>query len=397
MKISLYYNEKNIKWQVIGADEYKKLKDSLDPNKFMALHTNNLKIGVFNKGNWTSYTCSYTNDIMYVVVNTGKELLGYSCKINVAHIDQNVLHKATPALKTVKDEFKIIHNESFKTCFGTVEQNILRCIPKQFYWSKNGRYMGIANSCDFSSHYPAAACSILPDSHTAIEYKGTVAPTKEYSFAFYIKSGHIAIYNELDTHLWLANRFGKKTLFREKTVRKNFDDRFKEDILPSEDITILMKSAKYTLAEVYNKLYNQRKDDDDAKLFLVASIGQMHRKNYVRDKYAHLAAVIIARANKRMLDLTAKLNMDEIIQIQVDGVIYTGDKKIGINDKYLGAPVQEAYQQQCRWDRIGVYMLRLNNGKLKIKYQGYDSMADGRNIEDSINFNDMDLWVLKGE
>lgn len=395
MKISLYYNENNIKWNVIGADEYKKLKDSLDPKKFMALHTNNLKIGVFKKGNWVSYTSSYTNDIMYIVVHEGKYISGYTCKINVAHVDKKSSHKATPALKTVKDEFKTIQNESFKTCFGTVEENILRCIPKQFYWSKKSRYVGPANSVDFSSHYPAAACGILPDSHTAITKKGTVAPTAEYPFAFYIKSGHIAIYNELDTHLWLANRF-KDYLFRKKTVRKHFDDTFK-DIPLNEDITILMKSAKYTLKEVYNKLYNSRKDDEDAKLFLVASIGQMHRKNYVRDKYAHLAAVIIARANKRMIDLVSKLELKEIIQIQVDGVIYTGDKKLGIDNKYLGAPVQEAYNQPCRWDRIGVYMLRLNSGKMKIKYQGYQSMTDGRDIEESTKFEDMDLWVLKGE
>ena len=396
MKISLYYKEENIKWNVIGADEYKVLKNSLDPNKFMPLHTNNLKIGVFKKGNWVSYTSSYSHDIMYIVVHEGKQISGYTCKVNVAHVDKNASHKATPALKTVKDEFKAITNESFKTCFGTVEENILRCIPKQFYWSKKSRYLGSANSVDFSSHYPAAACSILPDSHTAITKKGTVAPTAEYPFAFYIKSGHIAIYNELDTHLWLANRFGKRTLFRLKTVRKHFDDTFK-DIPLNEDITILMKPAKYTLAEVYNKLYNARKDDEDAKLFLVASIGQMHRKNYVRDKYAHLAAVIIARANKRMIDLVSKLDLSEIIQIQVDGVIYTGDKKIGIDTKYLGAPVQEAYHQPCRWDRIGVYMLKLNNGKMKIKYQGYQSMTDGRDIEDSTKFEDMDLWVLKGE
>ena len=370
MKISLYYNEKNIKWQVIGLDEYNELKKRLDHNKFMALHTNNLKIGVFTKGCWTSYTSSYTTDLMYIVVNEGKQLCGYSCKVNVAHVNKSASHKATPALKTVKDEFKIIHNESFKTVFGTVEQNILRCVPKQFYWSKKANYKGLANSVDFSSHYPAAACGILPDSHNAICYKGTVKPTKEYPFAFYIKSGHIAIYGELDTHLWLCNRFGKRTLFRDKTVRKNFDDRFKEDVLPSEDITILMKAAKYTLSEVYYKLYNARKDDEDAKLFLVASIGQMHRKRYVRDKYAHLAAVIIARANMRMLNLTSKISLDDIIQIQVDGIIYTGLKKIGIDDKYLGAPVQEAYQQPCEWNRMGFYKLRLNNGKIKEKHQG---------------------------
>ena len=393
MKIRLTYNEKDIEWSIIGLDEYAKLIKSLNPKKKKKnFHTNNLKIGEFTTGCWFEYNSGYTRDIKYIVVKTKNKILGYKCKICVSHVDQDKLHKSVPALKMVKDKFKELQNGSFKTCFGTVEEKLLRCVPKQLYWSENARYVGPVNSVDFSSHYPASCCGTLPDSHTAIIKEGTVKPTKEYPFAFYINSGHIAIYKELDTHYWLCNRLPMRALFRMKTVRKLFDDRFQPLVKPEEDITVLMKASSYTLDSVWQYFYDTRKDDEDAKLTLVAAIGQMHRKLYNRDKYAHIAAVCIARANQKMLDLTAKLDLEEILQIQVDGVMYTGDKKIGIDTKYLGAPVQEAYHRPCRWERIGVYMIDLGD-KMKVKCQGYDAMTDGRNPEDSTKFSDMDLWI----
>ena len=190
-----------------------------------------------------------------------------------------------------------------------------------------------------------------------------------------------------------------RALFRLKTVRKLFDDRFQPLVKPEEDITILMKASSYNLNDVWQYFYDIKQTYNEeteeykvAKLVLNAAIGQMHRKKYDRDKYAHIAAVCIARANQKMLDLIAKLELEDILQIQVDGVMYTGDKNIGIDDKYLGAPVQEAYHRPCRWDRIGVYMIDLGD-KMKVKCQGYDAMTDGRNPEDSTSFSDMDLWI----
>ena len=374
MNIRLTYRESDIKWTTIGLDDYNKLKSTLDSNKKKDFHTGSLKICEFKPGCWLEYESGYTRDIKYIVVNKKRHLFGYKCKICVSHVNSEEAHRKTPALKMVKDKFK--------------------CVPKQLYWSKNARYVGPVNSVDFSSHYPASCCGTLPDSHTAITVKGTVKPTAEYPFAFYIKSGHIAIYKEMDSHNWLINRLPMNQLFRMKTVRKLFDDRFQPLVKPKDDVTILMKASKYTLDSVWQYFYNTRKDDDDAKLILVAAIGQMHRKLYTRDKYAHIAAVCIARANQKMLELTAKLKLEDILQIQVDGVMYTGNQIIGIpvEEKHLGAPVQEVYQRPCRWEKIGVYMIDLG-GKFKVKCQGYDGMTDGRNPEDSTSFSDMDLWI----
>lgn len=394
------YPEENIIWSVIGSDEYLKIKDKLKPNKRTNLHTGNLLVMKFTNGCWSEFEMSYSKDTRLLIVNDNYNIKAYKCKIHVAHVDTKLSKVGTNALSLVKKRFKERTNTTFKKSFGTVEDNILRCVPKQLYWSRITPYKGIINSVDYSSHYPASLCGKLPDSHTAVEFKGTIKPNAEYPFAFYVNSGHMAIYKELDTHNWLFNnKFNLKDLFRLKTMRKNIDDRFDPYLFPENDVTILMKASKEELNDEYRYFYNIKNnyqsdtvEYEEAKLVLNASIGQMHRKLYTKDKYAHLAAVALARANQKMLDLTAKINKEDIIQIQVDGILYKGNVKLGVDIKDLGLPVQEIYQKNCRWDRIGVYMVDMGD-KFKIKYQGYDIMSDGRNIEDSTSFDDMDLWI----
>lgn len=392
------YREKDIKWQVIGLDEYKSIKAKLNVLKKSKLHTNNLKITEFKPGCWSEFNYRNLKDQKILVVNDNYIIRAYRVKVGVAKIDSEQYHKSINALANIKSKFKELTNKTFKQCFGTVEGNLERCVPKQLYWSKSKPYLGNVSSIDFSSHYPASLCGILPDSHSAIIKKGTVKPTAEYPFAFYIKSGHMAIYKELDTHNWLFNQNLKlEDLFRLKTIKKPdnikvFDDTFKQYIKPDEDETILMKASAYTLKDVYQHFYDLRKVDPNAKLALNASIGQMHRKIYNRDKYAHLAAIAIARANQKILDLLTKINFEDIIQIQVDGILYKGNQQYGIFDKYLGAPIQEVLNRPCRWERLGVYMIDLGD-HMKVKCQGYNATTIGIAPEESTKFEDMDLWV----
>ena len=396
------YPEKDIQWSVIGLDEYKRIKNKLKDKNKRNLHTNNLKITEFTNGCWTEHPNRYFKDQKILIVIENYTIKGYRVKVALASENEEDSHTAILALTHVRQRFTELTETSFLKAFGTVEGKYERCVPKQLYWSRKEPYFGLVNCVDFSSHYPASICGLLPDSHTAITKSGTVKPTKEYPFAFYLKSGHIAIYNELDSHNWLFNKqFKMEDLFRLKTIKKPneekkvFDDLFNQYITLDEDETVLMKASEYNLTQVYQELYNSRKYNDKAKLDLNASIGQMHRKKYTRDRYAHLAAVAIARANQKMLDLISKLNIDDIIQIQVDGVIYRGTTNyIGVSQKSLGAPVQEVYRCPCRWERLGVYMIDLGD-KMKVKCQGYNATTTGIDPSKSTKFEDMDTWINK--
>lgn len=398
MKIKEKFEESDIIWSTLNADAYAELKSQLKKNKKTSLHTNNLNIFNFGPGNWLEYRSKWCKDEKYIVLNKKDILYGYHVKElihdnkKLGELDENRKIRCA-ALVNIRAKFKELENTGFKANFGTVDDKILRCVPKQFYWSKTEPYFGFVSSVDFSSHYPACLCGDLPDSHTAIEKPGTVKPNKEYKFAFYVKSGHLAIYNELDTHDWEINlQFDLTDLFRFRSYR-TYDDTYKI-VKPKDDITILMKSAPVKLDSVIKYFYDRKSFDTEAKLTLNAAIGQMHRKKYDRDKFAHLAAVAIARANNKMLNLVRNVKKEDIIQIQVDGIIYKGDKKLGIDDKYLGAPVQEVLNKECRWERIGAYMIKLDDNKYKVKCQGYNSMKDGRSPEESTCFEDMDLWEI---
>lgn len=394
------YPESEIKWEIIGLEQYKSIKDKLNKDKETKFHTNNLKITEFKPGCWSEFAYKNLKDQKVLVVNENYTIKAYKIKVGITNVNSEEYHKSVKALSNIKAKFKELTNKSFKTCFGTVDGTLERCVPKQLYWSKdlNESFYGNISSVDFSSHYPACLCGLLPDSHTAVIKQGTVKPTAEYPFAFYRKSGHLAIYKELDTHNWLFNKNLKlEDLFRLKTIKKPdnikvFDDTFKQYIKLDEDETILMKASEYNLKDTYTYFYNLRKTDADAKLALNASIGQMHRKVYCRDKYAHLAAVAIARANQKMLNLMSNINFDDIIQIQVDGILYKGNKQIGIYNKYLGAPVQEILDRPCRWDRLGVYMIDLGD-HMKVKCQGYNATKTGKLPEESTKFEDMDSWI----
>ena len=393
IEIKIKYTKQDFNWTVIGYEEAEKIKAKLNAKKKKKLYINNLTVFNFQPGDWFEYESKSIKDRNILVINDKWKIQAYQIRKYVAKVDQEALHFSVKALCKVKEYFKENTNVSFKVAFGTADDEILRCVPKQLYWSKEGQYIGKINSVDFSSQYPSGLCDILPDSHTAIKVNGTVKPTEEYPFAFYINSGHLAIYKELDTHNWLYNlNLNMEHLFRLCTLRKTFDDRFNFYVKEKDDITILMKASKYNLKDTYTHFYNLRKTDENAKLVLNASIGQMHRKNYTHDRYAHLAAIAIARANQKMLNIIKEIGFNNIIQIQVDGILYKGTKKVGVDTKYLGAPVQEIYNKDCRWDRLGVYMIKLDN-EFKIKCQGYNKMSDGRLPIESTSFDDMNLWI----
>lgn len=403
-----YYSEKDIIWKVIGLKEYNEITANLDPNKKTNYHTNNLDIFKFKPGYWAEHNDKHLKDTRYLIVNKRHTIYAYRVKLFVPTLSYKTTDTFkinTCALVKIKEEFKKRQNKSFKACFGTTEGKYQRCIPKQLIWSKIGHYVGSASSIDFSSHYPACGCGSLPDSHTAISYKGTVKPTKEYPFAFYLKSGHIAIYNEVDTHNWLYEpNIPFEQLFRTKTLKKPdnikvFDDLFNKYVSLDEDETVLMKASEYTLDDIWEYFYNikQTYNEDTeeykvAKLVLNAAIGQMHRKVYTRDKYAHLAAIIIARANQKAIDMIHTIDWTDFIQVATDGIMYKGNKQYGVDNKYLGAPHQEYLGCDCRFEGLNAYMVKTNHG-YKIRHQCFDAMDNDKDIEQCNDFSDMDHWI----
>lgn len=402
MKLKTIFTE-SIRAEKITQAELQEVYDSLDHTKKISkLSVNNIKIGEVKNNYW--FSClGHNKDYRIVVIRQKGKLHKYVC--NIVDDDKNEQRTCdTQALKLLKDKFTEFNGIEFKKAFGVYKDpEILRCVPQQLYimpYKHQLPIIDVMSSADFSSNYPANACGLLPDMNKTKRLKGRHYPTKEYPFAFYLKSGHSAQYQVYDTHDWLTSKYAPN-FFRWKTYSANEDEQypFTDD---NEEITLLAKASNFNLDDTWQFFYSQKasfkkdtKEYKAAKLVMNASIGQCHRRRYTRDYYAAIAIVAIARANNNMFNIVRNYGLD-IIQVQVDGIIYKGDKKIGTDKIKLGALEQEFTGRLTKYIGLGRYMAVDNEGnKVKMKHQGCNKCTTGKDIEDSNTFEDMETWYTE--
>ena len=238
--------------------------------------------------------CCRNNKILSLMVyETNKDIKNYITNLK----DSKNIDKKNP-MPIIKSEFLARTGKTFKDAFGTTEQSFKICVPQPLYYKSllYPDYIKIKNVSveDFSSHYPSAAIGLLPNANTAKVIKAYAKPDAEYKFAFYPESGHIAVYNEFDTHNYIKNQ----QIFGAKETK---DRLFKTNYLKHETYTILMKAADEKLIELKNhydikNTYNKDTNEyNTAKLILNQFIGMFemnYESGYKSEPYAHLAAVI---------------------------------------------------------------------------------------------------------
>lgn len=287
----------------------------------------------------------------------------------------------TNALGIVIKDFNKRNNISFNKAFGSTEQCFKRCVIGLFHYDNPLYHTNTINrltnvgKLDFSSHFPSCACGLLPDANTAIKVNGIVEPTVEYPFAFYINSGFVAEYKQYNTRDWYDTVYSDSLFKGEGRIYKVHPE--------IEEVTILMKASKYNIEPEMMYYYEQKltllkgsKERDDAKLVLLKIIGQLEMndsKNYIKYPYAHLAAIIKARAVAKMLKLIDKVGEDNVVQIIVDGLIFRNDNKLHLGDKteYLGSLQEEFFQAYGKFRGHNQYVLQENN-KTDICHASYD-------------------------
>jgi hypothetical protein len=312
------------------------------------------------------------------------------------------------------DKFKELNGISLRKAFGFVDAVFKACIPKQFYYL-NERYVSSerkikrvkASSIDASSQYPSGCLGILPDAHTGVKVDHYVEPTEEYPFAFY-SDGHCAEYGRFNTRTWLFSPFGAN-LFR-------FDQTHKYCLLdlPDDKIeTVLMKPSKYTMDSTWEYFYNRKKncekgtpEYDEAKGVMNKTIGMWHRKdrdekangydynNHGSFRLAHIVAIAIARGNQKILDkIENDIGADYVLHVCVDGIIYKGGYKQGIDETKFGQFAQEFIDCDFVMTDYNNYIATKNGKCVKFKHGSYD-LLDGEVIDELKDFTEEDLFKL---
>lgn len=250
--------------------------------------------------------------------------------------------------------FKELNGVTERQAFGYSEPQLNKCVPKQLYYINSrwaNKKITCAGKADFSSHYPANICGPLPNWSKHVRVDGTADPTPEYPFVFYTRSGHLAEYKRFDTHYW-----------RDDPLAGDLFGKNYSKISPDKDVSILCPESKFRLDSTVEMLYNKKVagesiDGLPAKAVLNSSIGYKHLTgaNNTKNRLYHLAAVCIARANQRMIDLYNE-NARSVLQLVVDCVIYMGAQELGEHRKALGVLHQEITDQSFIMRGVNQYM-----------------------------------------
>ncbi len=331
----------------------------------------------------------YNSDMADIAA--GFHHLTTNIKDNKKNINYNNTYSGRDAFNAVSDDFKKRTGKTIQQAFGTAEEEFKTCIPKQFYFineSLTNRVMTMS-SCDFCSQYPSNLCGLLPDAHSSKIINGTVEPNEEYPFAFYLKSGHCAQYKEFDTHDWTPSLFSYFLFGKKESWNGN------KSIKPKDDITVLMKASKYSFDEEMKYYYAQRHNNPLAKLVMNAFIGFLHKNNYRSNKQAHIAAIVIARANNKMLYLAEKIGFENVVHIAVDGIIYLGNEVYGTSVKALNELNQEVIGAKTMVMGANSYVMEKDGKVVKFKHGAYNARYDGIDIEICNSIKDMKQWHRK--
>ena len=379
-----YYKKKYInhakeakKIKVKHKDFEEVLKDII-ANNYQQIKLTTVRKNIKDK---TFSCCCRSNKILSLMIyETPTEIINYTTQLK----DSKNIEKKNP-MSIIKPDFLARTGKKFKDVFGAVEQSFKICVPQPLYYKapQYPDYTAIKNISieDFSSHYPAAAIGLLPDANTMIKVDNYVKPNEVYQFAFYPETGHIAIYNEFDTHNYIKNQqtFG---------ALETTDRLYKTDYLGRETYTILMKPASERIVELqkYYDIKNSYDKDteeyDKAKLVLNQFIGMFemnYRSGYQSEPYAHLAAVIKWRANIKMFNLINKIGLRNVIQVIVDGIIHSGPA-VGTKEKKLGNLICEETKATLIQRGISQYIVFGQEKTIK-KHQGLDLNLESDDIK----------------
>ena len=273
-------------------------------------------------------------EICGVLTESGDGLL-FRYKVSQSYVED---FGALDAWIEFKDRVNKFLGVSLDKIFGGLPQEYhqyRKCVPSPINWASSALTLekGLISEesvkADICSAYGTEASKTLPDCHasTLKREKGKIEPTAEYPFAFYLKSGHMAIFQEGNTY----------ELNKSKYITSN------HTVLVSdkEEETLLLPPSKYSLREIFEDLYEGRKDNPNNKGIMNMTIGMFHRKKWTKqeDNLWPLAAVIKFRCNKRIVDVCDDLikRGQHPILINTDSIMWEGNDTEGFDtEKKLG-------------------------------------------------------------
>lgn len=261
---------------------------------------------------------------------------------------------------------------TLKQMFGVVGKRywdiMTMCVPSYLNWYNKELSCLPLSDCykvDVSSAFGYELSKVLPNFNTAVELCSPTDPTEEYPFVFRA-DGSIAVYEEFDTAVWDKDLYDINHAHEERSKRLY-------GMLKLPIWGIKCKASNYSLRDVIEYCYDEKESGNKTyKKILNYTVGMMWaKKNPI---YIHLAAIVIARCNKRMEALyhEIKSNGGTPLLIATDSIAWVGssvDCEYD-DDKHLGALVME--HEACDMYIAGskCYQILDYDGVLTTKWSG---------------------------
>ena len=321
---------------------------------------------------------------------------GYDYTIYYTELDSEKLERDSgPGTKGWNRLYELVRKRTGRSLidiFGVIPVEngttyLTKCVKsiKQMVWyndiMKNRKLTHIYKG-DLKSAFPSALCGTLPNATTAVEHEGRILPTKEFPFAFYIKSGHVAEYGRFDTHDFVKNRWYQKSMYSQEENAENRGDPWVsfDDIADDDEITVLMKAADVDITRDVEKMFWVKENGEDKKTrdwykwMLNALIGFMRSEKANKKYYqGHIAAIAYCRTVATMLELTERLveEKNTPIYFAIDCIIWIGkESTLTTTEKQLGNFMEEVKDAEGVICGQGQYYLEKEGQLVVAKHQG---------------------------
>lgn len=387
------------KIEVLDLDNYRIKRDYITANYKVNPRMMRLKVCNLVRFNqcYCFYKCDAYEEVRYIDDFEPKVI-----RFNFYHRDMETMGTGADALNywnlelknKLGDEdatfFKIFSGRNYKDEYTDVK----KCVVTPFDYvnpSQLGKEL-IVSKADVSSAYPTQLKKSVPTFKGCLRVKGRVKPTEDYPFAFYVKSHHLAIYNELDTRKFAGTLY--PYFPSELTKRKWIPNDF---VRAEEDETILCKAVdkKYqdVINEICDDLYSKKNELSESKLFMNAFIGMLHRNS--NPTCSCVAAVVIARCANDMINRCKELKKRgaTITLVNTDSISWTYDvDTTGICDtvKFLGSFYLEHRNIKMICKSVKAYQFIDEKGIITTKFAGLES-----ELKDSLKFGEiMDYDII---
>ena len=271
----------------------------------------------------------------------------------------------------------------------------VKCVPSQISWYNTAYSNDLLDDiykADVSSAFPYEACKRLPTliDHKIV-YSYDVEPTEEYPFVFF-NNGRV-LFLEEDGTIVDSEEFKSSKYYNTAAAKRNYEMRKSQYNYPSfkEDMCLCCKAGP-SLKAIMEEIYKQKlSGNEHAKLLMNRFIGYCWLKR--QPSYFHLAAVIIARCDNRMVEMARRLlDRGEIpLLIATDSIMWKGKDdeveqlvKMKGENTQLGDLCWEAYNAEAIIAGSKCYQIRHSNGKVKTIWSGVN-----KEVSDAAAFGDV--------